>query len=101
LRKLRPALVVKKPFNIPAAAHHMENEPVFTFDAVDNNALTDWETAQAGAQVMIAVAANLRLLDEQLESPGNGVDKVVDNLYAAALWNNAKPDAVKFSFGFW
>jgi hypothetical protein len=54
--------------DIPAAAHHTKNHHIcqfeqfsanFALDAVDNNVLSDWEAAHAGAQILVAGTAQI------------------------------------------
>ena len=78
----------------------MENEHIFLRDAVDDDVLSDRKTAQAWTQVIIARSAVLRMLLQQPETAGDGVDTATGGFYAAALAGDMKPDVIEIGFRF-
>jgi hypothetical protein len=50
----RRLILVQLSRDVAGAMHDMENQCLVAFDAVDDNILPDCETAQTGAQVVIA-----------------------------------------------
>lgn len=55
-------------FDVPAAPNHMKNQYVLRLDAVQNDVLTDGETTEAGAQLLIPGAAEARVAGKEKEA---------------------------------
>jgi hypothetical protein len=78
----------------------MENQHVFVLDkAVDDDVLPYREASQARPQIVIALAAQMRIAGQEIKTFGDGIDQTVGNLHAAAFLDNVIPDVVKLRFG--
>ena len=64
----------------------MKNQHVLLFDAVDDDILAHGKTTQAGAQILVAVASDVRAARKKIEALGDGIDEPIGNLDAAAFF---------------
>ena len=78
----------------------MLNQHVGVFDAVENDILAYGEAAYPWLQVVIAVAAEVRVEREQVKTFGKRAYEMLCNIGAAALSGDVVPDAVKLVFRF-
>jgi hypothetical protein len=62
----------------------MEYQHVLLFDAVDDDILAHGKTAQPWAQILIAMASDMRVAGKEIETLRDGVNKPVGDLDAAA-----------------
>jgi hypothetical protein len=84
----------KQCFHITAAAYDVEDQHVFSFNAVDDDVLAHGKTAQAGAQVFIAAAAHMGMGGKKKKPVGAGINHAVGNLDAVAFLGGVIPNVV-------
>ena len=80
---------------IPSAVHNAKNEHIFVLDKVNDNVLTDRKTAEPNAKVIVAGTSQVRM-DSQQEKPlSDGINELVGDLDASALFGDVVPDVVE------
>ena len=94
------SLLPQQGLDISAAPEHLKNQHVVLFDAVDDDILAHGKTPQARAQILIAVASDVRVSGKKIETLGDGINEPVGNLDAAAFFGDVIPDVIEFGFGF-
>ena len=74
----------------------MKNEHVLLFDAVDDDIFAHRKTTQAGAQILIALASDVRVAGKEIEMLSDGINEPAGNLDAAAFFGDVIPDVIEF-----
>ena len=78
-----------------------KNQHIQLFDAIDDDLLAHGETAQAGTQILVAVASNMRVACEKIKTLSDGINYPVGSLDAATFLRDVVPDVIEFRLGFW
>jgi hypothetical protein len=87
--------VAELPFNVLAAMKHVQNLDVLILHGIDDHILPNGKAAQAGSQI-IAGAAHARILAEQGESLGDGIDDAIGGSEVATFLDDVSPDVAEF-----
>ncbi len=79
----------------------MKNEHVPFFDTVENDKHIHRKTAQANAQIRISSAPNVRVAGKKIEAVGYGINELIGNFNAAAVFSGVLPDVIEIGFCLW
>src|SRR5438067_10300144 len=87
--------------DVAVTGNNADNQHVTVgFDAIEDDVAAHRKAAQARKQILVTVAAHVRMTGEQKESLGESINEAVGNVHTAALGNDEIPDVVKVGFGF-
>jgi len=69
------------------------------FDKVNNDILADRKTAQANTQIIVSAASQIGMASQQRKSLREGVNELVGEFDASALFGDVEPDVVEVGCG--
>jgi hypothetical protein len=88
-------------FDIATTMRYAKDEHTLVLDTINDDVVAHGKSPGADTKVLVAGTAQIRMAGKNKKSVGDGIDQMVGDFDASALFGDVVPDTVEVGCGLW